>query len=295
MEFGGVTSNHGRHATICPCHFTAAAAAAADDGIAATTASTAASADTAATIAVFASTPAAFWFLVVAPLLPLFPLPLPAPPLPLLSAGHLQNHCPYSCCCCHHCRQRFFCRRHHFLSDSTAHRQRICCADTPYVSAAAAPLPLSPMPSPTLFPPRQPPLPKIANLLVGRCQSPDASFSLDTHIVGSRVGGFHLKFSLQQPYTHAISLFFGATIVKQYLRCTLHNNHSTMINQTPGVPMPKAMINRPNTVKLLDPDDPNDNAFKLVITFVFCCDVYFSKKNSIFGPSFTIPPRPILH
>jgi hypothetical protein len=26
---------------------------------------------------------------------------------------------------------------------------------------------------------------------------------------------------------------------------------------TPGIPMPKAMINRPNTVKSLNPDNPN--------------------------------------
>ncbi len=57
--------------------------------------------------------------------------------------------------------------------------------------------------------------------------------------------------------------------------------------------MPKAMINHPNAVKLLDLDDPNDNAFKLVIIFVFCCDVIFSKKkNSIFGPNFTNPDDP---
>jgi hypothetical protein len=53
-----------------------------------------------------------------------------------------------------------------------------------------------------------------------------------------------------------------------------------MTNRTPGFSMPKAMINRPNAVKLLDPDDPNDNAFKLVITFVFCCDVCFPKKKT---------------
>ncbi len=42
--------------------------------------------------------------------------------------------------------------------------------------------------------------------------------------------------------------------------------------------MAKAMINRPYAVKSLDPDNPNNNAFKLVITFGFCCDVIFSKK-----------------
>ena len=57
--------------------------------------------------------------------------------------------------------------RHYFLYVSTAYRQRICCADTPSVSATAAPLPLSQMPLWTLFPPQQPPLPKTVNLLVG--------------------------------------------------------------------------------------------------------------------------------
>jgi hypothetical protein len=52
-----------------------------------------------------------------------------------------------------------------------------------------------------------------------------------------------------------------------------------MTGRTPGIPMPKAMINLPNAVKLLDPNDPNDNTFKLVITFVFCCDIIFSKKT----------------
>ena len=50
--------------------------------------------------------------------------------------------------------------------------------------------------------------------------------------------------------------------------------------------MPKAMINRPNAVKMLDPDDPNDNAFELVITFVFCCDVCFPKKKLNIWPYF---------
>jgi hypothetical protein len=109
--------------------------------------------------------------------------------------------------------------------------------------------------------------------------SPDASLSLDTHIGGSRVGESHLKFCPRQPYARAISLFLGVTKVKRYLQSTLHDNHPKMTNRTPGVPMPKAIIHRPNAVKLLDPDDPNVNAFKLVITFVFCCDVYFLKKT----------------
>ncbi len=109
--------------------------------------------------------------------------------------------------------------------------------------------------------------------------SPDASLSLDAHIGGSRVGESYLKFCPRQPYACAISLFFGATKVKRYLRCTLHNNHPKMTDRTPGVPMPKAIIHRPNAVRLLDPEDPNVNAFKLVITFVFCCDVNFLKKS----------------
>jgi hypothetical protein len=108
--------------------------------------------------------------------------------------------------------------------------------------------------------------------------SPEASLSLDTHIGGSRLGESHLKFCPRQPYARAISLFFGATKVKRYFRCTSHDNHPKMTNRTPGVPMPKGTINRPNPVKSLDPDDPNVNAFKLVITFVFCYDVYFTKK-----------------
>ena len=72
------------------------------------------------------------------------------------------------------------------------------------------------------------------------------------------VGGSNLKFCPRQPHTRVISLFFGATIVKRYFRCTLHNNHPMMTNRTPGVPMPKFMINCSNAVKLLDPKDPNE-------------------------------------
>ncbi len=117
---------------------------------------------------------------------------------------------------------------------------------------------------------------------------PDASLLLDTHIGGSRVGESHLKIYPRQPYARAISLFTGATKVKQYLWCTLHDNHPKMTDRTPGVPMPKAIIHHPNAVKSLDPDDPNVNAFKLVITFVFCCGVYFPKKtqySALFLPS----------
>ena len=93
--------------------------------------------------------------------------------------------------------------------------------------------------------------------------------------------------------------------MKRYLRCTLLDSHPTMTVRTPGVPIPKAMINRPTALKLLDPKDPNDNVFKLVITFVLCCDVYFPKKtqySALFLPYphdpfhiHSIPPRPILH
>jgi hypothetical protein len=63
-----------------------------------------------------------------------------------------------------------------------------------------------------------------------------------------------------------------------------------MTDRTPGVPMPKAITHHPHHLKSLDPKDPNDNAFKLVITFVFCCDVYFSKKTQYSALFFTIPP-----
>ena len=124
--------------------------------------------------------------------------------------------------------------------------------------------------------------------------SPDASLSLDTHIGGSRVGESHLKFCPQRPYARAISLFFGATKVKRYLRCTLHDNHRKMTDRTPGVPMPKGTINRPNDVKSLDPDDPNVNAFKLVITFVFYCDIYFLKKTQYSALFLPYPHDPFL-
>ena len=81
--------------------------------------------------------------------------------------------------------------------------------------------------------------------------------------------------------------------MKQYLRCNLHDNHPTMTDHTPGVPMPKAMINHPNAVKLLDLDNPNDNAFKLVIIFVFCCDVIFSGKKTQYLA--LILPTPTTH
>ncbi len=122
--------------------------------------------------------------------------------------------------------------------------------------------------------------------------SPDACLSFDTHIGGSRVGGSHLKFCPRQPYTRAISLFFGATKVKRYSRCTSHDNQPKMTDCTPGELKPKGTINRPIDVNSLDPKDPNDNAFKLVITFVFCCDVYFTKKTQYLALLLPYPHDP---
>jgi hypothetical protein len=72
---------------ICPCRFTALAAATASAAVTTDATANTATSITATTTIVFASTADAFWFLVVATLLPLFPPPLPAPPLPLLSAN----------------------------------------------------------------------------------------------------------------------------------------------------------------------------------------------------------------
>ena len=65
--------------------------------------------------------------------------------------------------------------------------------------------------------------------------------------------------------------------------------------------MPKALVRRPNGVKDLDPDDPDDNAFVLVIEFVFYCDVlFFQKKTPFFSPFFPsialfcVPPAPLI-
>ena len=49
---------------------------------------------------------------------------------------------------------------------------------------------------------------------------------------------------------------------------------------------PKAITKRPGAVKPLDPDNPNDMAFKLVISFVFSCVMFLLKKNSFFCPFF---------
>ena len=103
---------------------------------------------------------------------------------------------------------------------------------------------------------------------------------------------------LKQNYAHG----YGGkkrgdvTKVKRNFGRTLDKNHPIMTNRTCAILTPKATSNRPTALKLLNPYDPNHNAFKLVIAFEFCCDLYFSKKkNSIFGPIFVIPPRCILH
>ncbi len=62
--------------------------------------------------------------------------------------------------------------------------------------------------------------------------------------------------------------------------------------------MPKALVRRPNGVKDLNPNDPDINAFVLVIEFVFYCDVLFFEKKLLFLPllslhrSFFVSPRP---
>ncbi len=63
----------------------------------------------------------------------------------------------------------------------------------------------------------------------------------------------------------------------------------------------KAIERKPNVVKDIDPDDPDDNAFVLVIKFVFYCDVLFFKKKLLFSPLFSppslffcIPPAPLI-
>jgi hypothetical protein len=60
-----------------------------------------------------------------------------------------------------------------------------------------------------------------------------------------------------------------------------------MSNRSSSTSTPKALVRRPNGVKDLDPNDPDDNAFVLVIEFVFYCDVLFFKKNSFFCPFFS--------
>ena len=64
---------------------------------------------------------------------------------------------------------------------------------------------------------------------------------------------------------------------------------------------PKADARRPRAMKSLDPNDPSDNAFILVIDVVFGCDVLFQEKNSFFPPFFlpslffVFPSTPISH
>jgi hypothetical protein len=53
-----------------------------------------------------------------------------------------------------------------------------------------------------------------------------------------------------------------------------------MSNRSTSTLTPKALVRRPNGVKDLDPNDPDDNAFVLVIEFVFYCDSPVAAKNS---------------
>jgi len=67
-----------------------------------------------------------------------------------------------------------------------------------------------------------------------------------------------------------------------------------MTDRTTGKLKPKGTINHPINEDSLDPNDPNDHAFKLVITFVFSCDVYFTKKTQYLA--LLLPySRPISH
>ncbi len=80
--------------------------------------------------------------------------------------GQMCRHLAVGATCCRHVGD-FLSQGHHFLSDSTDYCQRIACADTPFVPAAAAPLPLSPTPLLPPFLPWQPPLLKISNQQAG--------------------------------------------------------------------------------------------------------------------------------
>ena len=50
----------------------------------------------------------------------------------------------------------------------------------------------------------------------------------------------------------------------------------------------KADARRPRAMKSLDPNDPSDNAFLLVIDVVFGCDVLFHEKKTPFFPFFPL-------
>ena len=51
---------------------------------------------------------------------------------------------------------------------------------------------------------------------------------------------------------------------------------------------PKATASRTRATKSLDPNDPSDNAFLLVINVVFGCDVLFREKKTPFFPLFSL-------
>jgi hypothetical protein len=48
-----------------------------------------------------------------------------------------------------------------------------------------------------------------------------------------------------------------------------------MLVRSKATTTPKAAARRPGAMKSLDPNDPSDNAFLLVIDVVFGCDVLF--------------------
>jgi hypothetical protein len=74
-----------------------------------------------------------------------------------------------------------------------------------------------------------------------------------------------------------------------------------MSNRSTSTSTSKALVRRPNGVKDLDPNDPDDNAFVLDIEFVFYCDVLFFEKKLLFSPLFfppslffCVPPAPLI-
>ena len=66
-----------------------------------------------------------------------------------------------------------------------------------------------------------------------------------------------------------------------------------MANHSNTMSMPKATIQHPGAVKPLDPDDPNEVAFKLVIAFVFSCVMKLLKKL-LFLPFFCPNPATLM-
>jgi hypothetical protein len=62
----------------------------------------------------------------------------------------------------------------------------------------------------------------------------------------------------------------------------------TMSVRSRAATTPKAAASRPGATKSLDPNNPSDNAFLLVIDVVFGCDVLFCEKKTPFFPLFSL-------